>query len=321
MIIIRSSKCTTKFATKTKLQELKTILPEYGNTVNYFIDYFWKNPTTKYEVLKPIVDLHKTWLSFRLRSVATQEAIDMIASVKEVFEWNKQQIQNRIDLLEKTINRTNDDTKKNRNNKNSLYNEIKAKKNKLAMMQPHKPKHNGKHMRVSSRIAELQEAENTTEFDAWLHLWCIGNKIQINIPIKFHRQFNILNHEGKRCNSYIITKDYVQFAFKITTEKKKEVTKLLAGDTGINALISTSDGEQLGTDMKECADRSRRCKPGSKGRLRAKRALKQRMDEVAKEFVVGSKSDLVIVEKLSNLNESSKLKGRLSRTMRSVIGR
>src|ERR1035437_10000503 len=100
MIIIRSSKCTTKFATKTKLQELKTILPEYGNTVNYFIDYFWKNPTTKYEVLKPIVDLHKTWLSFRLRSVATQEAIDMIASVKEVFEWNKQQIQNRIDLLE-----------------------------------------------------------------------------------------------------------------------------------------------------------------------------------------------------------------------------
>src|ERR1035437_3832818 len=320
MEITRSSKCTMKFATETKLQDVQTVLGEYGRVTNCFIDHFMINPTTKAELLKPIVDIPETWLSARLRKVAAREAIDMVNSVKEVFEWNKQQIQNRIDLLEKKINRTNDDTKKNRNNKNAWYNEVKAKKNKLSMMQPHKPKHAGKRMCVSSTIVELQAADNTTEFDAWLHLQSIGNKMNIDIPIKFHRHFNILNYEGKRCNYYIITKDYVQFSFEIVTEKKKEVKKLLAGDTGINALISTSDGEQLGTDMKECADRSRRCKPGSKGRLRAKRALKQRMDEVAKEFVVGSKSDLVIVEKLSNLNESSKLKGRLSRTMRSVIG-
>ena len=309
-----------QFATESKLQDVQIVLPEYGKVVNCFIDHFSKNPTTKAELLKPIVDIPETWLSARMRKVAAREAIDMVNSVKEVFDWNKQQIQNRIDLLEKMINRTNDDTKKNRNNKNAWHNEVKAKKNKLSMMQPHKPRHAGKRMCVSCTIAELQEADNTTEFDAWLHLQSIGNKMNIDIPIKFHRHFNILNLVGKRCNSYIITKDYVQFAFEIVTEKKKEVTKLLAGDTGINALLSQSDGKQLGTDMKECANRSKRCKPGSKGRLRAKRALKQRMDEVAKEFVVYSGTDLVVVERLSNLNESSKLKGRLSQTMRSVIG-
>jgi putative transposase len=320
MEIIRSSKCSLQFATETKLQELLTILEEYGRVVNSFIKYFWLNPTTKAELLKPIVDIPETWLSARLRKVAAREAIDMVNSVKEVFEWNKQQVQNRIDLLEKKINRTKDNTKKNRSKKNAWYNEVKAKKNKLSMMQPHKPKHTGKRMCVSCDIAELQESENTTGFDAWLHLQSIGNKMNIDLPIKFHRHFNILNFGGKRCNSYIITKDYVQFAFEITTEKKKEVTKLLAGDTGINALLSQSDGKQLGTDMKECVSRSKRCKPGSKGKLRAKRALKQRMDEVAKEFVVYSGTDLVVVERLSNLNESSKLKGRLSQTMRSVIG-
>jgi IS605 OrfB family transposase len=317
---IRSSKCSVQFATQFKQEKIKTVLTEYGKVVNFFIDYLSVHQKIKAELLKPIVDLPETWLSYRLRLVAAREAIDMFRSVQEGFEWNKQQVQNRIDLLEKKINKTKDDTKKNRSKKNTWYNEVKAKKNKLSMMRPHKPKHSGKRMCVSSNTAELEESKNTKEFNAWLHIASIGNKIIIDLPIKFHRHFNILNSVGRRCNYYIITEDYVQFFFEITTNKKKEVTKLLAGDTGINALLSQSDGKQLGTDMKECVDRSKRCKPGSKGRLRAKRALKQRMDEVAKEFVVGSKPDLVVVEKLSNLNESSKLKGRLSQNMRSVIG-
>ena len=45
MKIVRSSKCSLKFATKHKTEELQTILTEYGKVCNIFIDHFWKNGT------------------------------------------------------------------------------------------------------------------------------------------------------------------------------------------------------------------------------------------------------------------------------------
>ena len=82
-------------------------------------------------------------------------------------------------------------------------------------------------------------------------------------------------------------------------------------DTGINALASTSDGKQYGTDIKGLVESIKRKKHGSKGQQRARRALKQRMDEVAKEVVQGKQ--LVVVEKLKKMNHKS--------VVRSVHGR
>ena len=76
MKIIRSTKCSTKFATKKKKQELHSILQEYGKVVNCFVDYFWTNPIDKTQLLKPIVDIPNTWLSARLRKVAAREALE-----------------------------------------------------------------------------------------------------------------------------------------------------------------------------------------------------------------------------------------------------
>ena len=317
MKIIRSSKCSLKFATNKKQEELQTVLKEYGKVVNCFIDIFWDNPVEKRELLKPVVDIPQTWFSARLRKVAAREAIDMVSSVKEVFNWNKQQIQSRIDVLENKIKNTKPDTKENRRNINYWYKKMKIKNMKLNMVQIHKPKHNGKHMNFSSNIANLQTSK-TNRFDSWLHLASIGNKIILDLPIKQHKHFNRLNKEGKRLNSYIINKDSVQFCFEIETGSKKEVNRIIGVDTGINALASTSDNRQYGKDIKGCIERSKRCKPGSKGKQKAIRALKQRIDEVAKEVV--QEVDLVVVEKLKGLNESSKLKGRLSQNMRSSIG-
>ena len=85
MKLIRSSKCSLKFATKHKLDELKIILNEYGKVCNIFIEHFWNNGNPpKSALLKNIVDLPKdTWLSARLRKVAAREAIDMIKATRE----------------------------------------------------------------------------------------------------------------------------------------------------------------------------------------------------------------------------------------------
>jgi putative transposase len=280
MKLIRSSKCSTKFATKHKLNELKTILAEYGKVCNFFIEHFWNNGTPpKSELLKDIVDLpiNDTWLSARLRKVAAREAIDMILSAKE--RW-------------------------------------KNKPNKMKI-----PVHKGRRMYVSCTIAELQSKDDSKEFDAWLHLQSIGGDYIFDLPIKFHKHFNKLSLQGKRLNSYIITEKYIQFSFEIETGKKKIGVNAIGIDTGIKALASLNNGAQFGLDTESLIERIKRCEQGSNGQKQARRAFKQRIDEVAKEIVREFKHiDLVVVEALKNMNYKSKLKRRLSKNMRRSIG-
>ena len=278
MKLIRSSKCSLKFATASKLSKLKRVLAEYGRVCNIFIEHFWKNGTpSKSELLKEIVDLpQETWLTARLRKVAAREAIDMITSVRE--RW-------------------------------------KDKPWKISM-----PVHKGKRAYVSCTIAELQDKE-TEEFDAWLHLQSIGEDVILDIPIKFHKHFNKLAAQGKRLNSYILTEKYVQLSFEIDAGHKKEGINAIGIDTGIKALASFNNGAQLGLDTEDCIERIKRCEHGSNGQKQARRAFKQRIDEVVQEIVKEFKHiDLVVVEALKNMNYKSKLKRRLSKNMRRSIG-
>jgi transposase len=321
MKIVRSSKCSIRFATNKKQIELQTILQEYGKVVNIFIEHFWLNGVVRNtELLKGIVDIPKnTWLSARLRKVAAREALAMVSSAKAVMDSNKQQMSNRIIAIQSVLKKLSPTNRRNRRKINKLHCELRSKKMRLNSWKPTMPKHGGKSMSVSCTIAELQEAKEAKGFDAWLHLASVGNKISLDIPIRFHKQYNELAKRGTRLNSYIITKDRVQFVFEIETGPKKAVKKMIGVDTGINVLAALSTGELLGTDIKEHIARAKRCVYGSKGHKRASRALKQVMDEVAKQ--VAGKADLIVVENIQGITMNTKLKGRLSKNMRSSIGR
>lgn len=279
MKYIRSTKCSLKFCTQTKRAKLKLILAEYANVVNFFIDYFWENNRniTKIELLKPIVDLPKTWFSFRLRKVAAREAIDMImASIKK----------------------------------------SEIKENIL----PIKPKHNGKRMCVSSTIGNFVDKKNAKSFDSWLQLRCIGEKIKLDLPIKKHKHFNILNSSGKRLNYYIISEKYVQFCFEFNTKEKRTEGELIGLDTGINSLASLSNGKQYGKDIKPIIEKIKNCKYGSNRQKSLRRSLKQRMDEVVKEIFRDNNIRLLVVEQLKQLNNKTKFKHRLNKNIRRSIG-
>ena len=321
MKIVRSSKCSIKFATNKKKAELQTILQEYGKVVNIFIGHFWLNGAVRNtELLKGIVDIPKnTWLSARLRKVAAREALSMVGSAKAVMESNKQMMLNRITAIEATLKKLKPTNRKLRRKINHLRVEIKSKKMRLQSWKPTMPKHSGRSMSVSCTIAELQKAKEAKGFDAWLHLASVGNKISLDIPIRYHKHFNELVTIGNRLNSYIISKDAVVFAFEIETGPKKAVNKMIGVDTGMTALAALSTGELLGTDIKNHIARAKRCIYGSKGHKRASRALKQVMDEVAKQTI--SKTDLVVVENLKGISANTKLRGRLSKNMRSSIGK
>ena len=149
----------------------------------------------------------------------------------------------------------------------------KDKPNKMVM-----PVHKGQRMYVSCTIADLvstknngYKSEDSLRFDAWLHIASVGNKMIMDLPIKYHKHFNKYNNIGKRLNSYIITKNYVQFSFEIITETKKEGKHCIGIDTGINALASLNNGNQYGKDIKGCIERVKRCKQKSNGYYVAKR--------------------------------------------------
>lgn len=182
---------------------------------------------------------------------------------------------------------------------------------------PTKPVHAGKRITCSSTIASLQTSK-TTEFDAYLHLSCIGSKTILDLPVRFHRHFNKWNGIGTRLESYIITEDGVQLCFEIETGPKKEPVKVIGIDTGINALATTSDGTQYGTDIKAAIQRVKRCRHGSKGQRKAVSALRQRIAEVAK-TVVGL-ADMVVIEKLTGITVGTSRRG-LGRETRYLVGR
>jgi len=181
-----------------------------------------------------------------------------------------------------------------------------------------KPTHRGKRMCVSSTTAALQPAKQADEFDGWLHLSCLGGGIILDLPVRFHKHFHKLKERGRRLESYIITRSHVQLCFEVETGPKKVPANALGVDSGIKALASLSSGEQLGTDIEACIERVKRCEHGSKGQARARRALRQRIDEVARD--VSSRADLIVVEKLKGICQKTKLKRRLSKSMRRSLG-
>ena len=183
------------------------------------------------------------------------------------------------------------------------------------------PTHRGKRMCLSSTIARLDKSNTSRDFDAWLILTSLGNKIRLDLPIKFHRHFNRLFARGKRQESYVLTEREVQFAFEIETGPKRVEGLNLGLDTGMKAMAATSVGGIYGLDVWGILEAIKRCSWGSKRQKSLRRSLKQRMDEIAIGiFREHGDLRLLVVEALKGMNFKTKLKRRLSRSMRRSLG-
>ena len=304
MKVIRSSICSLKFSTQEKRNQLRYVLAEYGRVTNLFIEKFWamEERMTKDKLFASILNEPDTWLTARLRKVAAREAIDMINSSLNKADEQHQRIQEKILVCQ------------HKGKKHDRYDA------KLERIKPVMPTHRGNRMYVSVTIANLKTPKTSSEFDAWLEVRCLGQKIGLDLPIKFHKHYNKLAKRGERLNSYIITKDSVQFSFEVETGKKKESGVELGLDTGINALATLSDGTQYGKDIWKHLERILRCQHGSSGQKTARRALKQYIDEIAKQISSLDELKVLVVEKLRALNYQSKVKARLTKKMRASIG-
>jgi IS605 OrfB family transposase len=182
-----------------------------------------------------------------------------------------------------------------------------------------KPLHRGTRIMGSSTIAELQDSDSS--FDCYLHLQSIGNKVKLDIPIKKHKQFNKWESKGKRLNSYIITKDYIQFVFEIDTGSKKEHGKVIGIDTGIKCLATTNEGQRIGDKVEEIIEKINKCKHGSNRQKKLRNYLRHYIDTCAKRiFKENVNLQRIVVERLKNMNFKTKRRRKLNRGLRKTIG-
>lgn len=171
-------------------------------------------------------------------------------------------------------------------------------------IKPVKPVHSGKKMILSAQIVKIEKVKNS--FDIWLALCSVGEKIKIYLPLKKHRHFNFFA-AWKMSNSVIIHQNYVQFSFETETGAKKTTGLQIGIDVGINHLLATSNGELLGSDVRQLIQKIKNKIQGSKYYQKAKKTLSYYLHKTVKDFFRTHDLLLIVVEHLQGLKQGKQL--------------
>ena len=283
MKIIRSTKCYFRFASDKKKQILKDLIDNYSNTVNFFIDYFWLNSNyAKNDVTADVYSLCTENISANLKQTAAREALGIIASVRNKREY-KEFTEEQLEKLTK-------------------------------------PKLCSTSITLNANSVKLQKPNSTSFFDSWLHISNIGQEISVDCPINFHKHFRKLHNNPNFKLSKTVTiskRGYVQFTFKGNFDKSTD-KDYLGVDIGINSLITTSNGKEYGTEVKQIIKKIGKCKHGSKRQKALRKYIKHYMNESVNKMFAENDLSLIVVEKLNGITNNTK-KRKLNKGFRKVI--
>jgi transposase len=287
MDIVRSAKTSLRFATEKKSQTIQSVIVEFGNVVNFFIDYLWDKPQIiKNDIKKDIYNLSDSWISAALKQTAAREAISMIASIKNHEDHKKLSEEQKQKLLTK-------------------------------------PHHNGKKITLTSDCIKLQETKEAKHFDVWLHVANIGNKIILDIPIKFHKHLNkFLKDERFTMNKSItVYRDgFVTFSFDGKIPNKRPLAEKVIGiDLGMEPLIYTSTGNQYGIEAKKILDEIVSLKQNSKEQRRLKEYYKHYCNSEILRFFETENPSTVVHENLENITKNTRKRLKHNKATRKLL--
>ena len=168
---------------------------------------------------------------------------------------------------------------------------------------PSKPEPKGS-LKLSSLVAKIEPSPNS--FDYVLKVSSLIKGSPIVLPFKGHKRLNywLAKPKAKMLQGCILGDDWAALWIEVPDEEPKS-GQTLAVDIGFNKLLVDSNGVHYGLETKEVCARVRRCKPGSKGRLRASRSRKDYINKVAKQLPWETLGTLGI-EDLKNLKKGKR---------------
>jgi transposase len=170
-------------------------------------------------------------------------------------------------------------------------------------------------VRLSSLVAKVEQGKGV--FDYVLKVSGLIKGEPIVVPFKNHKRLNYwLDKPGARLLQGCTLGDGWAALWIEVADQQPQAGGVLGVDIGINKLLVDSDGNRYGTEIKAVCARVRRCKPNSRGRLRASRARKDYINREVKKLPWTTLGCLG-VENLKNLKLGKK-PGR-SKTFRKAI--
>jgi hypothetical protein len=159
--------------------------------------------------------------------------------------------------------------------------------------------------RLSSLVAKIERGKGS--FDYVLKVSGLISGKPIVLPFKGHRHLNYwLDKPGAELLQGCTLGDGWAALWIEVFDQPPKAGVDLGVDIGINKLLVDSNGTKYGTGVKAVCARVRRCKPKSKGRLRASRARRDYINREVKKLPWNSVGSLG-VERLTNLKLGKKL--------------
>jgi transposase len=266
--MIRSTKHTLGYCNQDKHDVLLDLIDEYRLIAQEMIDWIWNNgldtfdPTTRKLQLpkylsSEIVNQFKTWMSARLLQCCGKQVIGMLNA--SVAKQRK-----RFHVLRK-LQRKGEDCV-------NLQRYVDAH----PVVKPDASKIN---LELDGRFVDFQKTDGA--FDLFIRLSSIGDKLQINIPIRHHRCSRKWMKRGQIKTSIRLAPDYVCLFYDVTALNKKKKGRVLGCDQGYATTASFADQTLQhtqttpercthGHDLKSICTKISRRKSGSKGMARAR---------------------------------------------------
>lgn len=176
-------------------------------------------------------------------------------------------------------------------------------------------------MSLSETCCHLNLASGLKDFDLLVDLKCLdGLKTKhLAIPLNRNKLFNRYVTSGwELAKSVVVQSTYVQFTFSKEIPKKKEGS-IVGVDPGATNLLSTDDGQYFGTDIRRLLDKLKRKKRCSKAWYACRSEIQQYIDKSCKDLIEKNNLQLLVLEDNRKIKHRSKLRGRLSKNMRSVL--
>lgn len=313
--MIRRVEHTLKFATSAKRQNLDSFFAEYARVVNAFIVLYWNVDKLPGKANAEVYGKIDSWMMGKARKCAVNQAIKIL---KSVVKKDRQKTYRAYKKAYSKAKERNRDVLGILSNRWSEWSKGKSFRHRIKM-----PVFNGNTIDLNSDLVRIQNAYNSSEFDLWIRLGSIfGNRESLILPTKHHERSRHFEKTGwTQRKSICIRRDsvgryYADVFWEKEDPKTSQQGQAVGVDIGINKLMTTSDGEELGTELRAKLDKLNRRKQNSRNWNQTRKEIKDYIGFVTNRFPWNA--DVVVMENILNITQ--KTRGRVGKATRKLLG-
>lgn len=313
--MIRRVGHTLKFATAAKRRKLDEFFTEYARVVNAFIELYWNADKLPGKANAEVYGKIDSWMMGKARKCAANQAIRIL---KSVAKKDKQKTYQAYKKAYKKAKERNRDVLGILFSRWAEWSKGRVFRHRIKM-----PVFSGHTIDLNSDLVRIQDAAKSSEFDLWIRLGSIfGNRESLILPTRHHERSRYFEKTGwTQRKSICLRRDslgryYADVFWEKEDPKTSQQGKVVGVDIGINKLMTTSSGEEMGTELRAKLDKLNRRKQGSHNWNQTRKEIKDYIGFVTNRFPWDT--DVVVMENILNITQ--KTKGRVGKATRKLLG-